>query len=109
MLQRTARCLSSRPWRRLDSTVRLTCASLRSYAEGTDSKALSADTRQALWDSFDVHPPLCYSSATLSPQAISAGMLRRVPINLNQQAQVRLAHLCVSLAFAFLSMLNAEH
>jgi hypothetical protein len=33
-------------------------------------------------------------------------MLRRVPINLNQQAQVRLARLCVSLAFAFLSMLQ---
>ncbi|ORX40519.1 putative ribonuclease HI large subunit [Kockovaella imperatae] len=52
-----------------------------------DSKALSPETRQALWDTFDTHAPLCYSSATLSPQSISAGMLRRVPINLNQQAQ----------------------
>jgi ribonuclease H2 subunit A len=55
----------------------------------TDSKALSADTRQALWDAFDTHTPLCYSSATLSPQSISANMLRRVPINLNRQAEVR--------------------
>lgn len=54
-----------------------------------DSKALSAETRQNLWEAFDVHEPLCYSSATLSPQAISANMLRCVPINLNQQAQVR--------------------
>lgn len=53
-----------------------------------DSKALSAETRQSLWEAFDVHEPLCYSGATLSPQAISANMLRRVPINLNQQAQV---------------------
>lgn len=53
-----------------------------------DSKALSAETRQNLWEAFDVHGPLCYSSSTLSPQAISANMLRRVPINLNQQAQV---------------------
>jgi hypothetical protein len=58
-----------------------------------DSKALSAETRQALWDSFELNPPLCYSSATLSPQAISAGMLRRAPINLNQQAQVGVADL----------------
>lgn len=53
----------------------------------TDSKALSPETRQHLWESFDAHPDLCYSSATLSPQDISAKMLRRVPINLNQQAQ----------------------
>lgn len=53
----------------------------------TDSKALTADTRQALWESFETNTELCYSSATLSPQAISAGMLRRAPINLNQQAQ----------------------
>lgn len=52
-----------------------------------DSKALSPEVRQALWESFDSNVPLCYSSATLSPQAISAGMLRRAPINLNQQAQ----------------------
>lgn len=52
-----------------------------------DSKALSADTRQHLWESFDVHPDLCYSSSTLSPQDISANMLRRIPVNLNQQAQ----------------------
>ncbi|WWD03694.1 ribonuclease HII [Kwoniella europaea PYCC6329] len=52
-----------------------------------DSKALSADTRQSLWESFDVHSELCYSSTSLSPQAISAGMLRRIPINLNRQAE----------------------
>ncbi|EAL19140.1 hypothetical protein CNBH2390 [Cryptococcus deneoformans B-3501A] len=52
-----------------------------------DSKALSAETRQTLWESFDVHPPLCYSSSTLSPQDISSNMLRKVPINLNRQAE----------------------
>ncbi|CAD6567240.1 MAG: hypothetical protein TREMPRED_003427 [Tremellales sp. Tagirdzhanova-0007] len=52
-----------------------------------DSKALSPATRQLLWESFKAHEPLCYSSSTLSPQAISAGMLRRVPINLNRQAE----------------------
>jgi ribonuclease H2 subunit A len=52
-----------------------------------DSKALSADTRQRLWDAFEEHADLCYSSATLSPQDISANMLRRIPVNLNQQAQ----------------------
>lgn len=69
-----------------------------------DSKALSAETRQALWDAFDLHPPLCYSSATLSPQGISAGMLRRAPINLNQQAQVGLSlqsHLSWNLGKAY--------
>lgn len=43
--------------------------------------------RQALWDAFAENEPLCYSSATLAPQAISAAMLRRTPVNLNQQAQ----------------------
>ncbi|OCF44669.1 ribonuclease HII [Kwoniella heveanensis CBS 569] len=52
-----------------------------------DSKALSAETRQSLWESFDVHQPLCYSSTTLSPQDISSNMLRRVPVNLNRQAE----------------------
>ncbi|WWC64531.1 ribonuclease HII [Kwoniella dejecticola CBS 10117] len=52
-----------------------------------DSKALSADTRQSLWESFDNHTELCYSSTSLSPQAISAGMLRRIPTNLNRQAE----------------------
>ncbi|WWD19681.1 ribonuclease HII [Kwoniella shandongensis] len=52
-----------------------------------DSKALSADTRQSLWESFDEHTPLCYSSTSLSPQDISRNMLRRVPINLNRQAE----------------------
>ncbi|CAK9782406.1 ribonuclease H-like protein [Cutaneotrichosporon oleaginosum] len=64
--------------------------SFKSTLEGIgfdDSKALKPEVRQALWESFDVNAPLCYSSCTLSPQAISAGMLRRVPINLNQQAQ----------------------
>ena len=52
-----------------------------------DSKALSAETRQNLWEAFDVHPELCYSSSTLSPQSISANMLRRIPVNLNRQAE----------------------
>ncbi|OXB35382.1 ribonuclease HII [Cryptococcus neoformans] len=52
-----------------------------------DSKALSAEARQTLWESFDAHPPLCYSSSTLSPQDISSNMLRKVPINLNRQAE----------------------
>lgn len=54
----------------------------------SDSKALSADVRQSLWESFDKNPELCYSSATIAPQSISANMLRRVPINLNRQAEV---------------------
>ncbi|KGB76916.1 ribonuclease HII [Cryptococcus deuterogattii 99/473] len=52
-----------------------------------DSKALSAETRQTLWETFEVHSPLCYSSSTLSPQDISSSMLRKVPINLNRQAE----------------------
>ncbi|WVQ84651.1 ribonuclease HII [Cryptococcus sp. DSM 104549] len=52
-----------------------------------DSKALSAEVRQALWESFDTNEPLCYSSATLSPQDISSHMLRRIPVNLNRQAE----------------------
>ncbi|KAK4685520.1 ribonuclease H2 subunit A, partial [Tremellales sp. Uapishka_1] len=52
-----------------------------------DSKALSAEVRQALWESFDQNPPLCYSSTTLSPQSISLNMLRRAPVNLNRQAE----------------------
>nr|KIR88323.1 ribonuclease HII [Cryptococcus tetragattii IND107] len=52
-----------------------------------DSKALSAETRQTLWETFEAHSPLCYSSSTLSPQDISSGMLRKVPINLNRQAE----------------------
>ncbi|EKC99140.1 hypothetical protein A1Q2_06544 [Trichosporon asahii var. asahii CBS 8904] len=50
-------------------------------------EGLGFDVRQSLWEAFDVHPELCYSSSTLAPQAISAAMLRKVPINLNQQAQ----------------------
>jgi ribonuclease H2 subunit A len=61
--------------------------SLLRVSDLPDSKALSADTRQMLWESFDANADLCYSSATLSPQAISANMLRRVPINLNRQAE----------------------
>lgn len=61
--------------------------SLLRVSDLPDSKALSADTRQMLWESFDANTDLCYSSATLSPQAISANMLRRVPINLNRQAE----------------------
>lgn len=57
-------------------------------ADCPDSKVLSHDVRQRLWESFTTEAPLCYSSTTLSPQGISAGMLRRVPINLNRQAEV---------------------
>ncbi len=53
-----------------------------------DSKALKDDVRQNLWESFETHPELCYSSATLSPQAISANMLRKIPVNLTRQAEV---------------------
>ncbi|WVR07635.1 ribonuclease HII [Kwoniella sp. DSM 27419] len=52
-----------------------------------DSKALSAEVRQSLWEAFEAHQSLCYSSATLSPQDISSNMLRRVPVNLNRQAE----------------------
>ncbi|WVN86487.1 ribonuclease HII [Cryptococcus depauperatus CBS 7841] len=52
-----------------------------------DSKALTANTRQVLWESFSANSPLCYSSSTLSPQDISANMLRKVPVNLNRQAE----------------------
>ncbi|ORY33444.1 ribonuclease H-like domain-containing protein [Naematelia encephala] len=52
-----------------------------------DSKALSPEVRQNLWNAFTEHDELNYSSAVLSPQDISAGMLRRVPINLNRQAE----------------------
>jgi ribonuclease H2 subunit A len=80
----TAQCRSSRRWRKWDLTVR-PFVRLDLMA---DSKVLSHDVRQRLWESFTTHPPLCYSSTTLSPQGISAGMLRRVPINLNRQAEV---------------------
>lgn len=68
----------------------------KSIADVSDSKVLSHDVRQRLWESFTIEAPLCYSSATLSPQGISAGMLRRVPINLNRQAEV--SHLGASSA-----------
>lgn len=92
---RTVLSLSFTPWRTWALTVSLgrfylfrTWLDLGTRAHTyADSKALSAETRQNLWESFDTHAPLCYSSYTISPQAISAGMLRRIPINLNRQAE----------------------
>ncbi|KAJ9115045.1 hypothetical protein QFC22_005373 [Naganishia vaughanmartiniae] len=56
-----------------------------------DSKALSPETRDRLWNAFTEYPNLCYSSNILSPQDISKHMLKRVPFNLNRQAEVGLA------------------
>ncbi|KAJ9124964.1 hypothetical protein QFC24_002896 [Naganishia onofrii] len=52
-----------------------------------DSKALSPETRDRLWNAFTEYPNLCYSSNILSPQDISKHMLKRVPFNLNRQAE----------------------
>ena len=47
----------------------------------SDSKALSPETRQALWESFDTHPPLCYSSQVISP---AGHICRHAPTGANQ-------------------------
>ncbi|GHJ84842.1 hypothetical protein NliqN6_1244 [Naganishia liquefaciens] len=52
-----------------------------------DSKALSIETRDRLWNVFTDYPELCYSSNIISPQSISKHMLKRVPFNLNRQAE----------------------
>ncbi|KAI5454294.1 hypothetical protein NCC49_004352 [Naganishia albida] len=52
-----------------------------------DSKALSVETRDRLWNAFTEYPTLCYSSNIISPQGISKHMLKRVPFNLNRQAE----------------------
>ncbi|KAI9060644.1 hypothetical protein FKP32DRAFT_1632731 [Trametes sanguinea] len=53
-----------------------------------DSKTLTAQVRSSLLDTLGSDPPnLGWSVRVLSPRAISAGMLRRPPVNLNQQSQ----------------------
>ncbi|KAJ7158754.1 ribonuclease H-like domain-containing protein [Mycena filopes] len=53
-----------------------------------DSKKLTADTRSTLLDTLRSDPAnLGWSVRVVSPQAISSGMLRRPPTNLNIQSQ----------------------
>ncbi|KAI0671744.1 ribonuclease H2 subunit A [Trametes maxima] len=53
-----------------------------------DSKTLTAQIRSSLLETLGSDPSnLGWSVRVLSPKAISAGMLRRPPFNLNQQAQ----------------------
>ncbi|KAJ7601758.1 ribonuclease H-like domain-containing protein [Mycena polygramma] len=53
-----------------------------------DSKTLTADTRSTLLDTLRSDPAnLGWSVRVISPQAISSGMLRRPPTNLNVQSQ----------------------
>ncbi|CAA7267019.1 unnamed protein product [Cyclocybe aegerita] len=53
-----------------------------------DSKTLNAETRSSLLDILSSDPPnLGWSVRVISPQAISSGMLRRPPTNLNRQSE----------------------
>ncbi|PAV16034.1 ribonuclease H2 subunit A [Pyrrhoderma noxium] len=53
-----------------------------------DSKTLSHDSRSNLLEILDSDPKnLAWSVRVISPQAISNGMLRRPPTNLNKQAE----------------------
>ncbi|KAJ7931521.1 ribonuclease H-like domain-containing protein [Mycena leptocephala] len=53
-----------------------------------DSKTLTAETRSTLLDTLRSDPDnLGWSVRVISPQAISSGMLRRPPTNLNVQSQ----------------------
>ncbi|KAF7330531.1 Ribonuclease [Mycena venus] len=53
-----------------------------------DSKTLNAETRSELLDTLSSDPAnLGWSVRVISPQAISSGMLRRPPTNLNVQSQ----------------------
>ncbi|KIK63087.1 hypothetical protein GYMLUDRAFT_41399 [Collybiopsis luxurians FD-317 M1] len=53
-----------------------------------DSKTLTPETRSSLLQTLSSDPDnLGWSVRVISPQAISSGMLRRPPINLNQQSQ----------------------
>ncbi|KAI8980188.1 ribonuclease H-like domain-containing protein [Trametes punicea] len=53
-----------------------------------DSKTLTAEVRSSLLKTLGSDPAnLGWSVRVLSPKAISAGMLRRPPVNLNQQSQ----------------------
>jgi len=51
------------------------------------ASSLASSTVTFAQNAYSVHPSLVYSSRTLSPQDISSGMLRRVPVNLNRQAE----------------------
>ncbi|PCH42402.1 ribonuclease H2 subunit A [Wolfiporia cocos MD-104 SS10] len=53
-----------------------------------DSKTLTASTRSTLLETLCSDPKnLAWSVRVLSPQAISSGMLKRPPINLNRQSE----------------------
>ncbi|KAJ6619768.1 ribonuclease H-like domain-containing protein [Mycena sp. CBHHK59/15] len=53
-----------------------------------DSKTLTAATRSTLLETLSSDPTnLAWSVRVISPQAISSGMLRRPPINLNRQSE----------------------
>ncbi|KIM39871.1 hypothetical protein M413DRAFT_446791 [Hebeloma cylindrosporum] len=53
-----------------------------------DSKTLNSASRSALLDILSSDPPnLGWSVRVVSPQAISSGMLRRPPTNLNRQSE----------------------
>ncbi|EKM58306.1 uncharacterized protein PHACADRAFT_182662 [Phanerochaete carnosa HHB-10118-sp] len=53
-----------------------------------DSKTLNASTRSSLLDTLSSDPAnIGWSVRVLAPQAISAGMLRHPPINLNRQSE----------------------
>ncbi|KAJ7475855.1 ribonuclease H2 subunit A [Mycena latifolia] len=53
-----------------------------------DSKTLTAETRSTLLNTLSSDPDnLAWSVRVISPQAISSGMLRRPPTNLNVQSQ----------------------
>lgn len=43
----------------------------------------------SLQNAFTDYPTLCYSANIISPQGISKHMLKKVPFNLNRQAEVR--------------------
>ncbi|KAH8099935.1 ribonuclease H-like domain-containing protein [Cristinia sonorae] len=59
-----------------------------------DSKTLTPEVRSSLLKTLSSDPDnLGWSVRVLCPQAISAGMLRRPPMNLNQQSQAATVHL----------------
>ncbi|TCD69344.1 hypothetical protein EIP91_007900 [Steccherinum ochraceum] len=59
-----------------------------------DSKTLTPEVRSSLLRTLSSDPKsLGWSVRVLSPQSISAGMLRRPPVNLNQQSQAATVHL----------------
>ncbi|KAG5644390.1 hypothetical protein DXG03_008618 [Asterophora parasitica] len=59
-----------------------------------DSKTLTPEIRSSLLETLDSDPEnLAWSVRVISPSAISSGMLRRPPINLNVQSQDATIHL----------------